>query len=109
MEEDLIRLGYTTIESLRNVDPEALYERDCTLRGCRIDRCQLYVYRCAVYFASTEEPDPKKLKWWSWKDQGALPDAEEKGTGGHAPLRLSKKYVIEEYLYPSYSPKEVGK
>ena len=24
-------------------------------------------------------------------------------------LRLSKKYVIEEYLYPSYSPKEVGK
>ena len=23
--------------------------------------------------------------------------------------RLSKKYVIEEYLYPSYSPKEVGK
>ena len=24
-------------------------------------------------------------------------------------VRLSKKYVIEEYLYPSYSPKEVGK
>ena len=26
-----------------------------------------------------------------------------------AAFRLSKKYVIEEYLYPSYSPKEVGK
>ena len=67
-EEDLIRLGYTTVESLRDVDPEALYERDCALRGCRIDRCQLYVYRCAVYFASTEDPDPEKLKWWNWKD-----------------------------------------
>lgn len=80
-EEDLIRLGYTTVESLRDVDPEALYERDCALRGCRIDRCQLYVYRCAVYFASTEEPDPEKLKWWSWKDQGPLPGSAEKGGG----------------------------
>ena len=26
------------------------------------------VYRCAVYFASTEDPDPEKLKWWNWKD-----------------------------------------
>ena len=32
-EEDLIRLGHTTVESLRDADPEALYERDCALRG----------------------------------------------------------------------------
>ena len=80
-EEDLIRLGHTTVESLRDVDPEALYERDCALRGCRIDRCQLYVYRCAVYFASTENPDPEKLKWWNWKDASLLsgPVGEEPG------------------------------
>lgn len=68
-EADLTALGYTTIASLRGVDPEALYQRDCIRRGCQIDRCQLYVYRCAVYFAETEHPDPEKCKWWNWKDR----------------------------------------
>jgi len=67
-EKDLIRLGYSTIASLRKADPEELYARDCLERGCTIDRCQLYVYRCAVYFAQTEHPEPEKLKWWYWKD-----------------------------------------
>ena len=55
-EEDLIRLGYPTIESLKSADPEELYRRDCEITGTLIDRCQLYVYRCAVYFAKTEHP-----------------------------------------------------
>jgi hypothetical protein len=28
----------------------------------------LYVFRCAVYFASKPHPDPQRLKWWNWKD-----------------------------------------
>jgi len=34
------------------------------------DRCLLYVFRCAVYYASTspELYDIEKLKWWNWKD-----------------------------------------
>lgn len=67
-EKDLIRLGYTTIESLKGQNPEEIYQRDCTMQGCKIDRCQLYVYRCAVYFAETPNPDPEKCKWWNWKD-----------------------------------------
>lgn len=67
-EQDLIRLGYSSIASLKGEDPEAMYERDCTERGIRIDRCQLYVYRCAVYYASTPNPEPDRLKWWNWKD-----------------------------------------
>lgn len=67
-EKDLIMLGYTTVDSLKDADPEEMYERECRLRGRRVDRCQLYVYRCAVYFASTKNPDPEKLKWWNWKD-----------------------------------------
>ena len=67
-EQDLIMLGYTTIASLKNADPQALYERECALRGQKIDRCQLYVYRCAVYYASHDRYDPEKLKWWNWKD-----------------------------------------
>ncbi len=68
-EQDLIRLGCPTIASLAGADPEALYLRDCAMRGFKIDRCQLYVYRCAVYFAETPNPDPEKLRWWNWKDR----------------------------------------
>ncbi len=71
-EKDLIRLGYPTIASLRGADPEEIYQRDCMEQGVQIDRCQLYVYRCAVYFAETENPDPEKLNWWYWKDKGDI-------------------------------------
>ena len=67
-EKDLLALGYTTIESLRDQDPEEIYRRDCRRQGVTIDRCQLYVYRCAVYFASTEHLDPEKLQWWKWRN-----------------------------------------
>jgi hypothetical protein len=33
-----------------------------------LNRCWLYVARCAVYFAETIDPEPDKLKWWNWKD-----------------------------------------
>mgnify|MGYP002647524124 CR=1 FL=1 len=68
-EKDLIAFGYTTIESLIGANPEEMYERDCIMRGFRVDRCQLYVYRCAVYYAENETHDAEKLKWWYWKDE----------------------------------------
>ena len=37
-------------------------------RGMVQDRCLLYVFRGAVYFAGTRRHDPKKLNWWYWKD-----------------------------------------
>lgn len=67
-EQDLIALGYITIESLKGQDPEEMYNRECMMRGVKIDRCQLYVYRLAVYYAENEKHDPEKLKWWYWKD-----------------------------------------
>ena len=69
IEKDLQMLGIETVESLKNADPEEMYERECRMKGCHIDRCQLYVYRCAVYYASTDHHEPEKLKWWNWKDQ----------------------------------------
>ncbi|MBP2653707.1 MAG: hypothetical protein H6Q73_1276 [Firmicutes bacterium] len=68
MAGDLIELGYTTVASLKNQDPEKMYNRHCELKGCCVDRCVLYVFRCAVYFASNEVLEPEKLKWWNWKD-----------------------------------------
>ena len=68
-EHDLISLGYRCIADLAGQNPEEMYRRDCTLRGVIIDRCQLYVYRCAVYFAEHTAPDPEKCKWWYWKNR----------------------------------------
>ncbi len=65
---DLLDLGIRSPEDLAGRDPGALYEELCGIRGCRLDRCMLYVLRCAVYFASEPDPDPALLKWWSWKD-----------------------------------------
>jgi hypothetical protein len=54
---------------LRGEDPEQLYQRICAQRGQHIDRCVLYVFRCAVYFATEKEHDPDLLNWWNWKDR----------------------------------------
>ena len=61
-------LGVQRVEDLRGADPESMYEHLCARRGGYVDRCVLYVFRCAVYFASEERHDPELLKWWNWKD-----------------------------------------
>ena len=65
---DLWNLGIQSVKSLKNVDPETLYEKLCVFQCTRVDRCMLYVFRCAVYFASNEKHDAERLKWWNWKD-----------------------------------------
>ncbi|HEX9936505.1 MAG TPA: helix-hairpin-helix domain-containing protein [Longimicrobium sp.] len=77
---DLWELGIRRVADLQNRDPQALYDRLCEMRGMHIDRCMLYVLRCAVYYASTFPHEPDKLLWWNWKDT-----AMERRTG--APLR----------------------
>lgn len=67
MAAHLESLGICCVEDLREKDPQELYDRDCMQHGYQ-DRCVLYIYRCAVYFAQTPEPDPEKCKWWNWKD-----------------------------------------
>jgi Pathogenicity locus len=66
--QDLYELGVRRVADLADADPLELYERRCEQQGVRIDRCLLYVFRCAVYFAATEHPEPHLLKWWNWKD-----------------------------------------
>ena len=65
---DLWDLGIHNVRDLCDRDPEQLYDRLCILRGTQVDRCMLYVLRCAVYYAGTTEPDPQRLLWWNWKD-----------------------------------------
>ena len=66
--QDLRGLGYGSVAELRGQEPQEMYERLCLRQGQHVDRCVLYVFRCAVYFAETSEPDPEFLKWWNWKD-----------------------------------------
>jgi hypothetical protein len=69
MARDLLDLGYDQVEDLDGQDPQEMYDRLKALRGGYMDRCVLYVFRCAVYFAENSEHDPELLKWWNWKDR----------------------------------------
>jgi predicted RecB family nuclease len=70
---NLYRIGIRQVADLRGRDPERLYAALCRAEGQRVDRCALYVFRCAVYFASESRHDPELLKWWNWKDgRGAV-------------------------------------
>lgn len=73
--EDLNNLGIHQVQELRNQDPEILYQKLCDHEGKPVDRCMLYVLRCAVYYASTKNPEPELLKWWSWKHKSYPPEA----------------------------------
>ena len=66
---DLYELGIRRVAHLKGKDPERLYSRRCTQVGTRIDPCLLYVFRCAVYYASHTRHNPELLKWWNWKDR----------------------------------------
>lgn len=63
----LIELGYPTVASLRDVDPDVMYKKYEAQCGCHVDRCVLYTFRCAVAYAR----DPVSVagkNWWHFKD-----------------------------------------
>jgi hypothetical protein len=64
-------IGIHNVSDLKNQDPSELYDLSNKFAGITQDRCLLYVFRCAVYYANTENLalDPQKLKWWYWKDR----------------------------------------
>ncbi|NYZ60770.1 helix-hairpin-helix domain-containing protein [Candidatus Micrarchaeota archaeon] len=66
---DLWDLGIRSAKDLRGKNPEKMYSKLCALSGKKIDRCMLYVLRCAVHYASRKRHKPDLLKWWNWKDK----------------------------------------
>jgi hypothetical protein len=70
---DLWHIGIREVSDLKGKDPEELYNLSNRFAGVVQDRCLLYTFRCAVYFASTstKKQNPEKLKWWNWKDESA--------------------------------------
>lgn len=67
---DLHAIGISEISDLTGRDPEDLYDQSNLKVGATQDRCLLYVFRCAVYFAEGGR-EPEKLKWWHWQDKNS--------------------------------------
>jgi len=67
---DLWNIGITTVADLKGKDAYLLFDQSNTFAGTIQDRCVLYVFKCAIYYANTpkEEHESEKLKWWNWKD-----------------------------------------
>lgn len=70
-------LGIHQISDLQGRNPEELYLKECMMKGFQEDRCALYVWRTAVYYAENGDREPEKLKWWYWKDKVYLPGGAE--------------------------------
>ena len=69
---DLYNIGVRKVSDLKRKNPEKLYQLSNQHAGTAQDRCLLYVFRCAVYFAETPKPDKEKLQWWWWKDMKSV-------------------------------------
>lgn len=67
---DLINIGIKKVEDLKGKNPSELYAESNRFAGCVQDKCLLYTFKCAVYFAETPvgKQNPELLKWWNWKN-----------------------------------------
>lgn len=66
--KDLQMIGIKSILDLKDKNPEKLYQPSNEQVGKTQDKCLLYVFRCVIYYAKGGR-DPKKLRWWNWKDK----------------------------------------
>ncbi len=78
---DLYSLGIRRIADLKAKDPEKLYRQLERRTATKQDRCVLYTFRCAVYFAETKNPRADRLRWWNWKDAAAGKPPRRRATG----------------------------
>jgi hypothetical protein len=80
---NLFAIGIHRIGQLKGRSPETLYRRLERHEGAPVDRCALYVMRCAVYYAENERRSPRLLKWWNWMDGAMKPGRRAKRQSRH--------------------------
>jgi hypothetical protein len=68
----LYAIGIRKISDLKNKDPEEIFFKCCAKDNEQHCRCFLYTIRCAVYYASTKNPDPALLRWNSWGNKNKI-------------------------------------
>jgi len=67
--QDMSNIGINSIDDLKGQKAEVLYQKLCDFKPAPVDRCVLYVFRSAIYYADDTNYDPELLKWWNWKDK----------------------------------------
>lgn len=67
----LWRVGIHKVDDLKHRDPEELYNLYNQLIGKQSNRALLYIFRCAVYVATTakKHQEKEKLDWFYWNDK----------------------------------------
>lgn len=65
--QNLVDIGIHTVDDLKNRNAEELFDISNKHENAVQDRCLLYVFRTAVYYANGGR-DAEKLKWWNWKE-----------------------------------------
>ncbi len=67
---DLNEIGIFSVTDLKGQNPELLYDKLNNVKKTIQDKCVLYVFRCAAYYAETDKNSRENelLKWWNWKD-----------------------------------------
>ena len=66
---EMQNIGISSVGQLKGKKPEKLYQKLVDFKAAPVDRCMLYVLRCAVYYDSNTKHNPELLKWWNWKDK----------------------------------------
>jgi hypothetical protein len=68
---DLWNIAIASVADLKDKDPELLFDLSNRYASTIQNRCLLYSFHCAVYYAETkpDDCDPEKLKWWNCKDK----------------------------------------
>ena len=66
---DMRNIGINSVGDLKGQRAEQLYQKLCSFKASPVDRCMLYVFRSAIYYAENTQHDPELLKWWNWKDK----------------------------------------
>jgi hypothetical protein len=68
VERDLLKLGINKIDNLIGKNPDKLYKKLEKIEGRHIDKCMLYVLRCAIAYAHSENRLTFKMNCWYFKD-----------------------------------------
>lgn len=63
---DFENLGISSVEELRQQNPQQLYERLSALKGVREDPCVLDTFTCAVAQARDPHLPADQCNWWYW-------------------------------------------
>lgn len=68
---DLYDMKIKSVDELKRLRAERLYELHNKFRGFVQDKCMLYTFRCAIDYANKSEEGKKnfKLNWWDYKDK----------------------------------------